>query len=317
MDKRRLRRLYVKQLEDTGKYLAGLLKQPPFSSNKERFAQALADGRLVDALEEILSVFAIYGVARDLERLKPTRVLFLKDPPKVPAKTLPPDFNAHDLNAVLPLGGAQAEFKADDDSIDQKFRTEKAYERYFDWYIDPCTVWQKDSGKTGVDAFNERYPLLDHAVKTVTDHYQKNIQLACQRVNDNWVDIQSMFFPGRTIEKLLKIQTTGNDFHKGGKQVLILTFSCSDGSSGRVVYKPSAVEIDCRIVGDSAALGQYSYSYKQEVSLTELVNKYSPPGRRLGGYISRPLPTYKILPYNWDSVPHAYNRGELGSNLYP
>ena len=82
---------------------------------------------------------------------------------------------------------------------------------------------------------------------------------------------------------------------------------CSDGTLGRVVYKPSAVEIDCRIVGDSAIVNAISPDgYQQRASLAELINPYNPPRTRPGGFTSRPLPTYRILPYNRDSVPDAY-----------
>ena len=74
--------------------------------------------------------------------------------------------------------------------------------------------------------------------------------------------------------ELKKIKTTGNDFHKGGKQVLILTFQLAGPAAGgagkpelgRVVYKPSAVEIDCRIVGDSATVNKVSPQLLQDKS---------------------------------------------------
>jgi hypothetical protein len=144
-------------------------------------------------------------------------------------------------------------------------------------------------------------------VQTVTNHHQANIKLACQRVAGDWSEIQAALFPGRSMEKLVKIRTTGNDFHKGGKQVLILTFLLDDGSRGRVVYKPSGVEIDCRIVGDSDIVnGIAPQGYRQDASLTELINDLNPPGKRPEGFTTRPLPTYRILPYNRDSVPDSY-----------
>jgi hypothetical protein len=115
----------------------------------------------------------------------------------------------------------------------------------------------------------------------------------------------------------VEIKTTGNDFHKGGKQVLILTFSLVDAHGdrgrGRVVYKPSAVEIDCRIVGDSAVVNGIrpkgtlpgSVEYTQPASLTEIINQRNPPRRR-GGFTSRPLPTYVVLPYDGHDVAEAY-----------
>jgi Domain of unknown function (DUF4135) len=153
--------------------------------------------------------------------------------------------------------------------------------------------------------------LLDYAVETVTINFQNNIKLACERIRNDWNAIESVFFPGLAILHLSKIQTTGSDSHKGGKQVLILTFICDDNSKGRVVYKPSAVEIDCRIVGDSSIFKRVKPGgYSQEHSLTELINDFAQLTRKAEkrnfGYVPAALPTYKILPYNNASVPDAY-----------
>ena len=73
-------RLYARELAQTADYLRDLLGDPPFSrTDAQRLAPALADKALVDALEDILVPYAVYGVARDLARLKKSRVLFLKD----------------------------------------------------------------------------------------------------------------------------------------------------------------------------------------------------------------------------------------------
>ena len=154
---------------------------------------------------------------------------------------------------------------------------------------------------------------------TVTKHHQDNVALACQRVHTDWNAISEAFFPGNPIEELLEIQTTGNDFHKGGKQVLILTFLLKgptsgrfkDTNSGRVVYKPSGVEIDCRLVGDSDIVNNIApQGYHQDESLTELINGFvtaaNPTRAEPEGFTSKPLPTYRILPYNRTSVPESY-----------
>jgi Domain of unknown function (DUF4135) len=212
------------------------------------------------------------------------------------------------VDAVLPSDGSPPTYTGAGQAADPDVKPAPAYSRYFSWYIDPDDVaHQEQSQKSGVEAFYERYPLLAHAVQTVTNHHQANIKLACQRVAGDWNQIQAAFFPGRAMEKLVEIRTTGNDFHKGGKQVLILTFLLDNGSRGRVVYKPSGVEIDCRIVGDSDIVnGIAPQGYRQDASLTELINELNPPGERPEGFTTRPLPTYRILPYNRDSVPDSY-----------
>ncbi|MGZ4392879.1 MAG: DUF4135 domain-containing protein, partial [Gaiellaceae bacterium] len=294
----RRRRIYQRYLDGTKQYFGTLVGQPPFTgADADRLRGALADTGLVDALEELLNIYVVYGVARDLQRLAPSKVLFLHDTSNLPF-----------VDAVLPSDGSSPSYSGVGAPADPDVSPAKAYERYFAWYIDPEDVaHQGEDTKGGVEAFFERYPLLAHAVQTVTAHHQANIKLACQRVATDWNAIQAAFFPGRTLAQLVKIRTTGNDFHKGGKQVLILTFLLDDGTRGRVVYKPSAVEIDCRIVGDSDIVNALApQGYRQDASLTELINKFNPPRQRPEGFTSRPLPTYRILPYNRDSVPDAY-----------
>jgi hypothetical protein len=294
----RRRRLYEKQLGETKKYLGELVHQNPFTSTDAgRLASALADSELVDALEEILNIYVVYGVARDLQRLRTSKVLFRRDTTSLPF-----------VDEVLPSDGSPPSYTGAGQTADPDVTPAQAYGRYFSWYIDPDEVaHQENKSKSGVEAFYERYPLLAHAVQTVTNHHEANIKLACQRIAGDWNEIQAAFFAGRTMEQLTKIRTTGNDFHKGGKQVLILTFLLDDGSRGRVVYKPSGVEIDCRIVGDSDIVnGIAPQGYRQDASLTELINELNPPGPRPEGFTTRSLPTYRILPYNRDSVPDSY-----------
>jgi hypothetical protein len=253
---------------------------------------AVIDPELIEALAETLDVYALYGISRDFERLDETKALLVPDASaRLPlAKAIPP--RGTPVSAIRnPATGL---------SSDALIR------RYFDWYID---VGDVGDGRTGVKAFLDRYPLLKYAIDTVTDHHQKNVALACGRVKADWDKIKDAFFPpGETMSRLSKIQTTGNDFHKGGKQVLILSFSLAmSNDPGRVVYKPSSVEIDCRIVGNSAVVNRCQpQGYTQPTSLTELLNRYS--RRRLlpGGLASALLPTYTVLPYNRDSVTGAY-----------
>jgi Domain of unknown function (DUF4135) len=297
----RERVLYEKQeLVQTESKLQLLANDPSGTYNK--VAEALKDERLIDALEDILQPYVIYGVVRDFERLRNTNALF--------------DARIPELYEVLPLGGAQPTYKK---PIKTAFKNdakkkEEAYSLYFALYIESDAVEQTHTNPrttvSGVEAFYMRYPLLKHAVKKVTANYYENIKLACDHIVKDWGDIKTAFFPKRNIQKLVRIQTTGNDFHKGGKQVLILHFE-QEGDA-RVVYKPSPVEIDCRIVGDSETVNSIAPDrYFQETSLTELINRYVAKRREDEGstklnYAPRYLPTYKILPYNRTSVPNAY-----------
>jgi hypothetical protein len=252
---------------------------------------AVTDPGLIDALAATLDIYALYGISRDFERLDETNALRVADP-----------LNRVSLDNAIPPRGTRPRAIANpnqDLSIDALIR------RYFDWYIDVDDV---GDGRSGVAAFLERYPLLAYAIKTVTDHHQKNIALACQRVAADWDTLQAAFFPKNTLIKLAQIRTTGNDFHKGGKQVLILSFSLALSlAPGRVVYKPSSVEIDCRVLGNSAVVNKCApQGYTQQTSFTELLNRYCPPRQVPAGYTTAPLPTYTVLPYNAGSVTDAY-----------
>jgi hypothetical protein len=291
----RRRLLYQAQLDKTRKDLADLAATLPAG-----LRPALADPELIDALEELLNVYVVYGVAHDLARLRTSRTLLAR---------VAPDEDPPSLSDVLPPTGAPPRSVLGDSLIDRRVTPAQAYGRYFEWCIEPADV---GGGGSGVRAFFERYPLLEHAVQTITVHHFENIKLACERIRADWNDIAAAFFGGRTISSLVKIRTTGNDFHKGGKQVLILTFLLGDSSTARVVYKPSAVEMDCRILGDSDVFGLVQprgipgqAAFSQHESLTEIINRHA--GRKGGeGVSARPLPTYRILPYNRGSVPESY-----------
>lgn len=114
-------------------------------------------------------------------------------------------------------------------------------------------------------------------VKTGIGHretfFRNNLETLCLRLLADWEDINRLFFPNVVLKKLVGIRTTGADFHKEGKQVLILTFkahasplvmvgfACFQKQKVviqrrqlvKLVYKPSDIELDWRMVGDSEA----------------------------------------------------------------
>ena len=75
--------------------------------------------------------------------------------------------------------------------------------------------------------------------------------------------------------------------------MLILTFKVYPTGLHRVVYKPSDIEIDCLIIGDSQAVNRFFEPRFQDASLMEVLNsliKQNPT------YNLQPFPIYKILP---------------------
>lgn len=252
------RELYAHELDATRQFLTAE------ASADQRVQAALTDRALIDSLDHMLHDYVILGVAKDFERLRESGILYAKDTERKWAS----------LEEVLPVGGADptglGRFKPD-----RRVDPWTAYQRYFAEMIRPDEVTQRGATSSGINAFYSRYPLLRMAVTRAANNFRQNVKLACTRVTDDWSDIQGAFCEkGELLNQLERIVTTGNDFHKGGKQVLILVFSTSARDPLRVVYKPSSVEIDCRLVGDSAVVNRLApQGYQQQESLTEIVNE--------------------------------------------
>lgn len=137
--------------------------------------------------------------------------------------------------------------------------------------------------------------MVKSAVAKRTQFFQDNIQALCLRLCNDWDDINRLFFsnPNLILKKLIKIRPTGSDFHKKGKQVLILTFKAHapgayvkhgvgvlsknvftipQRQEVRLVYKPSDVEMDWRVVGDTNAI---------QAQVPHLTNNARPEATRL------------------------------------
>jgi hypothetical protein len=160
-----------------------------------------------------------------------------------------------------------------------------------------------------VTTFLNTFPITDHALLRITGNFQRNIREACTRIIQDKAALVRLYndqYPYLTLKRLKEIKSTGSDFHKGGKQVLILTFSVS--YVGRypmlddvlkVVYKPSDVEVDCLLIGNSAAVTRADPNCNINESLTEIVNDLIDPGNNPA---FETLPTYRILPRAYTSL---------------
>jgi len=163
-----------------------------------------------------------------------------------------------------------------------------------------------------VAAFRARFPIVNTALVTVANNFRNNIQQMCQRVIADRAAIENLLEEEGTILSLTGltgIRSSGSDFHKGGQQVLILTFSklLSVGDvptwgSIKVVYKPSDIEADCLLCGNSEQVNRATPGFMTS-SLFEIFNtavyryKAANPGSQL-----RQLPTYGFLPRNYLST---------------
>ncbi|WP_411851087.1 DUF4135 domain-containing protein [Stenotrophomonas sp. LGBM10] len=173
----------------------------------------------------------------------------------------------------------------------------------------------------GVQAFNRRYPMTRRMVETTAANFQRNILQCCDRVLEDWPDLEAFFFGGTGMQALTEIGATGSDFHKGGGQVLLLTFRDAAALSHRLVYKPSDVERDFRIVGDTHALtaalnaNQLRAVIWKGVTQTNLLNNAAGSLAEMltaqaAGQFACVASTYRILPV-WPGTSLVAVNGQL------
>lgn len=181
----------------------------------------------------------------------------------------------------------------------------------------------------------KQYPLVETMFRRVTKNFNDNIALACKRILVDWDTLTAYFFPGRKILWLSKIASSGSDFHKGGKQVLFLTFDAVslkqkkeeqkediksisidvpkhdisildklETEPLKVVYKPADLERDFRVVCSWAALSEVYGSLPSSAAKSDLkaiFNTSTDHGSLfdlLRKVTKVELPSYKILPRN-------------------
>ena len=174
------------------------------------------------------------------------------------------------------------------------------------------------------DLQDRTHNLAAHALYKNTLNFCVNMSDFVNKLLTDWADLQRVFFSQYQLLALRKVDTTGSDSHKQGQQVLILTFYVQPAVAApqarkgvlrvarfglglhnsnanqvnvqmekKLVYKPSDVELDCRLVGDTYNLrgrlgARNDLPDLSAGSLFELVNqRLSPP---------TPLPVYLIWP---------------------
>jgi hypothetical protein len=178
-----------------------------------------------------------------------------------------------------------------------------SYEQYFQQQI----LYAKDETyETKRNTFLNTYPIARDALQTIATNFQRNLRLACKRVIADRDAITLLYqdtYRELTLHSLTRINPSGSDFHKGGQQVLILTFSANNARRPipelQIVYKPSDVEVDCLVVGNSVAVNRALETEFMKESLTEIFNSLTSAQPDKGRF--EPLPTYRILPRKYMS----------------
>ena len=195
---------------------------------------------------------------------------------------------------------------------------------YQDYFSNVVLNADADTFAKNIQAFRKMYRIPAAALQQLSANFQGNVFLACQRIiadrkplTDFYRDLYERDF---TILSLQRIKSTGSDFHKGGKQVLILTFeivhtvdydtppilSAPSKEELKVVYKPSDLEVDCRIVGDSAAVNRVLVDF-MTASLFEIYNRRLQTIKTTEpDFTGEPLTTYRILPRPLLPIRDAY-----------
>ena len=245
------------------------------------------------------------------------------------------DFFHTQLNQSVPLGGLGPDYDFVKDALrDPELLNE--FCRALDFFLAPAVAKDvKDARVNGggfptfeayyshaflnanfnvnVNNFFQTYQVTANILNRVAQNFRNNIKEACERIiNDRGAILTAFLPPASNLTALTKFKSSGSDFHKGGKQVLLLTFSVYTAvqaganaeiaqSSLRLVYKPSDLEADCLIAGNSAVVNQQHNTFNC-ISLFEVLNTAINNAKALNPALwLEPLPTYKILPMAYTS----------------
>jgi hypothetical protein len=140
-------------------------------------------------------------------------------------------------------------------------------------------------------AFMHNYPELRTFGENATQAYSNSLDALGRRLASDIERLRRFFSAtspdGKAVQdvKLTNITSSGSDPHNDGQQVLILTFNV-DGNERKIVYKPTSVEIDARIAGNSDKL-KFATGEEQQPSFFEVINGKKPEYQ---------MPTYLIMP---------------------
>ncbi|WNV03788.1 DUF4135 domain-containing protein [Candidatus Methylospira mobilis] len=283
----------------------------------KRFSCALQNKELIESLARIMDQYVASGVMADFNRCRTHLYCVLQKEVGKPSSIDDFALDGFVSDAKF-FNSADENNRLKCKSLELKKYKEhgQAYADYFNWVIDRKIWVGHESRKAqrelldGLDAFFIRNPRTKYAIDKQISHFLSNIRLLIDRLSADWKLIGEFF--GDELEKLSAIECTGSDFHKGGQQVLILTFS-TRSCYRKLVYKPRDVEADCYLVGCIEDLGKVKDTLlsrinddkeKFEADIIDVSRKnYFLTGKSLSEILNGAmrddgcsLPTYKILP---------------------
>ena len=163
------------------------------------------------------------------------------------------------------------------------------------------------------------YQRTFQALPIVQDNYKRSIGLCCQRVVNDWTNINQVFLPQRQMTAITEIQSTGSDTHKYGQEVLILKFACQTANftpatqrNVQIVYKPRDIEIDALICGNSDSLRDIGCLTNNEFTLFDHLNQQINIYNQQNNANIQPLFTYRFLPIVYGSLPNSSIENSYG-----
>lgn len=172
---------------------------------------------------------------------------------------------------------------------------------------------------TQVNALNTGASLAKHALDTITAQFGAMVQAVTSHVDQDWLAIGTVFFPSWDLQELVRLDFLDSDPHKGGKSVVLLTFTATHKihtrrkKTLRLVYKPSDVTIDYLLVGEVGRARAVDGTLPNPPggSLLENLNAQIAGNGFVANNVvnARPrpvLPTYPILPRNSGNLTTAY-----------
>jgi hypothetical protein len=267
--------LYLAQLEQAAAvFKVDLSKekdQGGFGSAYEDVKPALVDPILLSQLAEILDTYVMYAVIADL------------------------------------IAGEKMTKQADEKkTIEEFLQFQKRGDGYRQYFQEKIFGISEPHFQKNLEDFYGEYPRAKYAIEKLTSNFISNIKRACTRVIKDWKAIDTVFAKPQKgeLRKLKMIKPSGSDFHKGGQQVLFLTFKVFERMALvykelKLVYKPADVEADCLLIGDSAAVNSVHPGFMTK-SLMEILNAWIELERQSNtGATLVNLPTYKILPFTY------------------
>jgi hypothetical protein len=296
-----------------------------FNPAMQRLRTALQDLNLLVELGKALDDYVVKGVIRDADLVKGR--LPLKNPPPPDADTIFPSNPPPRQPAfAAPPSGLKGLFRrltsssSSSSSSSSNAAEEQQYQNYQN-YFSTCIENTVNAGGTvmaGRDAFFARYRLIQHALTQYCANFSQNLATLCTRLSADWDQLDHVFFDDSVPVELVKIEPAGSDFHKGGQQVLILTFRQQNDGELKLVYKPSDLELDYRLVADTDHTSNLTNeAIFQNGSAAELFNIQAgrtggfPPGARIATYRILPKKAGSSLARNAGSLPIRDSYGYL------